>query len=339
MQQVYGDVSAEYHVIRHESGLVDYAGAGVLRVSGAGATAFLSRICSRSVDFLLEGQILPALLISDEGYLSAEVLVHCEGSGFLIEVWPDRAVAARERLISAAAELPDVTVTDLSAGTRVLALEGPASPAIAQTLLSLRVSSMAYPSFVSEQWNGIPILVSRTGVSGEYGFKFHIAAEHGDQLAEALREKGAVPVGREALDICRLEMRFANLERESAGNPVTPFTVGLQWMVDFRHDFLGRDALLSLRQQDVTESPVCFQAEADTEIPVPGTPLLASGTEIGRVRHAMYSPGLRKVIGIADLESDLAVSGLDLALGGPQIPVRTVSSPFLVATSLGVRLE
>ena len=291
MQQVYGDVSAEYNVIRHKSGLVDYAGAGVFRVSGAGATTFLSRICSRSMDFLLEGQILPALLINDEGYLSAEVLVHCEGNGFLVEVWPDRATAAGERLASAAAQEPDVTVVDLSADTRVLALEGPNSPVIAQTLLSLRVSSMAYPSFVVEQWNGAPLLVSRTGVSGEYGFKFHIAAEHGDRLAAALEEKGAVPVGREALDICRLEMRFANLEQEAADDRVTPFAVGLQWMVDFRHDFMGRDALLSLRQQEITESPVCFQAEADTEIPAPGTPLLASGTPIGRVRHAMYSPG------------------------------------------------
>ena len=45
------------------------------------------------------------------------------------------------------------------------------------------------------------------------------------------------------------------------------------------------------------------------------------------------------MIGVADLEADLAVSGLDLALGEPQTPIRTVSSPFLVATSLGVRLE
>jgi aminomethyltransferase len=339
MEETHTDVSDQYHVIRENCGLVDYAGAGVFQVTGSDATEFLSRICSRNMDFLLEGQILPALLITDDGYLAAEVLVHCESRGFRVEAWPDSAAVVRERLTSAAADEPGVTVDDLSAATRVLALEGPRSPAIAQTMLSFRISSMAYPSFVAEMWEGVPLLISRTGVSGEYGFKFHVSSRSADLLADKLQAQGAVPVGRAALDICRMEMRFANLEREVGDRQETPFSVGLQWMVDFGHDFRGKEALLRNRAASTQESLVCWRANGEIEVPEPGTPLLASGTPIGRVRYALFSPGLDRVIGVADLEADIAVSGLTLALGADEAPVHTVSSPFVVATSLGVKIE
>jgi aminomethyltransferase len=333
-------LSAEYQAIRTGCGLVDHAGTGVLRVTGTGATAFISRICSRSADFLLEGQVLPALILDDEGTLLAEVLVLCEEDGFRIEVWPDLADAARGRLVSAAVDEPQVVVEDLSAGTRVLAVEGPKAPGIAQQFLPFPTSTMAYPSFVAVQWQGIPLLISRTGVSGEYGFKFHIAVEQAGKLTAALQESGAVPVGRAALDVCRMEVRFANLERESGPGPLTPFAVGLQWMVDFGHDFLGRDALLQRRESEDTTRLVCWQAGDDgSDVPEPGTPLTIEGNTVGRVRHAVFSPGLSRVIGVADVESDLAASGLDMAIGEQAQPVRTISSPFLVATSLSVPIE
>jgi len=331
------ELAAEYRVLRQECGLINHAGTAVLRVSGRGATGFLTRVSSRNVDFLLEGQILPALLINDDGDLVAEILVHCEGDTFRLEVARDRAVAAIERLRAAASASPQVTVEELG-DIRVIAVEGPRSPVVAQQFLSLQIASMAYPSFVNETWNGHPLLVSRTGVSGEYGFKFQVPADVADELAAALRAAGATPVSQDALDICRLEMRFPNLTHEAPEDSATPFTVGLQWMVDFGHDFPGRTALLNRVQSDPQEALVCWRASAETEVPSRGTPLLASGTTIGRVRHALYSPGLDCVIGVADVDAELAASGLELALGEPGVPVRTISSPFRVATSLGVKL-
>jgi aminomethyltransferase len=334
-------LAEQYRVIRHECALVEHINTAVLQVSGSGATGFLSQVCSRSVEFLLEGQILPALLINENGDLVAEVLVHCEGSSFRIEVAHDRAAAAGDRLRATAEASPQVTVEDLG-DIKVIALEGPGSPAIAQKFLSLSVASMAYPSFVTETWHDHPLLISRTGVSGEYGFKFHARMGVADELAETLVAEGAHPVSQEALDICRLEMRFPNLTQEAPEESATPFTVGLQWMVDFGHDFPGRTALLNRVQNDQPDALVCWQTEADTDVPAPGTPLLAEGTAIGKVRHALYSPGLERVIGVADLDAELAASGLDLALGAlgePATPIRTISSPFRVATSLGLRLE
>lgn len=323
-----------YHLIRSGCALVDRSATTVVRVSGSDAAGLLSRVCSRSVDFLLEGQILSALLTTESGTLVAELLVHCLGSEFRLEVDAERATAVVELLRSAAG---DGTTVDTLDDLRVLAIEGPESPAIAQQFVSLRVDSMAYPSFVVETFEGAPLLVSRTGVSGEYGFAFHVGEASAPALLAALERAGAVPVELDALEICRLEMRFPHLSSEAPEPDATPFSVGLQWMVDFAHDFPGKLALLNHGQNERTTAPVCWQADGVRDVPERGSTLVAGGSAVGRVRHALYSPGLDCVIGIADMPLDLAASGLELALPSGAA-ARTVSAPFRKATSLGRRM-
>ena len=65
MKNVYTDVVEEYRVLRGGTGLIDYEGLGLFRVSGAGAGRFLGDVSTRSVDFLLEGQIATALALRD----------------------------------------------------------------------------------------------------------------------------------------------------------------------------------------------------------------------------------------------------------------------------------
>src|SRR5205814_7214895 len=132
-------------------------------------------------------------------------------------------------LLALAAQHADVTVTDVSKRHRVFGLEGPESFRIVQKFLEFPVASMAYRSFAQTTHGGIELTVSRTGVTGEYGFKLWAPADRADDLRAELIGLGAVEVGSDAIDVCRLETRFVNIERESGGAPVTPSEVGLQW--------------------------------------------------------------------------------------------------------------
>jgi aminomethyltransferase len=341
MKNVYTGTAEEYRALRGSSGLVDYEGVGLIRVSGPNAAALLGDVSSRNVDFLLEGQISAALVLDDDGAILGEVLIYCRGTDYLVEIWPSQAERTRAHILAAAARFDGAEAEDDSGAFRVFGIEGPASPKIAAAFLPFPISSMAYRSFVSTDWDGgVPLLLSRTGVSGEYGYKFHVPHEAGDALRARLVEAGATEVGVGALDVCRMEMRFPNLERESAGEQVTPFDLGLQWMVDFQHDFTGKDSLLERWKEGPAQLPVCFVAAEGLDTPPgAGTPLSIGDTEIGKVAHAVYSPTLGRVIGTARVEPTVASSGLDYALGGEEHPVSTVSAPFMVATSFGVPLE
>jgi aminomethyltransferase len=338
MKSVYTDTSSEYQAVRGACGLVDYQGMGLVRVAGNDASAFLGSVLTRSVDFLLEGQVSSALVLTEQGTLLSEVSVHCQGADYLVEIWPAQAQATIEHLLSAAAGQTDATVTDVSADYRVFGLEGPETPRLAQKLLPFPVSSMAYRSFVEADHGGHELLVSRTGVSGEYGYKVHVPVAAAEDVRAELISLGAAEIGLDALNVCRMEMRFANLEAEGGGQPRTPFDFGLQWMVDFNHEFTGRDALRATWDAGLDSSPVCWVAgESVSEVPANGAAITIGDTRIGTVSHSVYSPKLGCVIGTALLSGNVAASGLEYSISGGT--VRTISAPFLVATSFGVPLE
>lgn len=338
MKSVYTDTDEEYQALRGGTGLIDYEGAGLYTVSGHAAASFLGTVTTRAVDFLLDGQISAALMLREDGTIIAEALVHCRGQEYLLEVWPAQAEAAGAHLLASASGYPDVTITDVADRYRVFGLEGPDSFKIVQKFLEFPVASMAYRSFVDTDHGDMPLIVSRTGVTGEYGFKLYVPGDRASELHTEMIELGAREVGGDAIDICRLETRFANLERESVGEAVDPFELGLQWMVDFGRDFVGSQALRVRQHAPQTRQPVCWQAaEGDTEVPLPGAELTLADGPVGVVTHAAFSPKLSRVIGTGRVDRAVAASGLEFVLGSSS--VRTVSAPFLVATSFGISME
>jgi aminomethyltransferase len=326
----------DYRTLRGATGLIDYTGAALITVAGPQAAAFLGRVCTRGVDFLLEGQISSVLMLAEDGTVRAEALIYCRGTEYLVQVWPEQADAARELITTAAAGEAGVTVTDAGTELTTVGIEGPESFRIIQKFLAFPVASMAYRSFATVEHGAVPLLISRTGVTGEYGYTIHVPTAAAADLRGELVALGARPVSREAVDVCRMETRFVNLEKESTGAALAPYELGLQWMVDANQDFTGKDALYAGWAAGTSRLPVCFSAGAD-DVPAAGTPVLAGGTEVGAVAYAVFSPTLGKVIGIARVDRPVAASGLELTVDGT--PARTVSAPFLVATSFGIPLE
>lgn len=341
MKTVYSDVTQEYRALRSACGLLVHEGAALLEVTGGGAVGYLGAVTTRPVDFLLEGQSAAALVLRPDGTLVAEVVVHARTEGYLVQVWPAQADGAREHLLAAAGEHPDATVVDRSDELTVLALEGPTSFGIAGRYLELPISSLGYRAHATATWNGVSLLVSRTGLTGEYGYTFIVPAEHADALAAEFTDAGAVTCGLDALDICRMETRFVNIERE--GTPdATPFDLGLQWMVDFSGEFTGRERVLERWTPAESRVLVCWTTDDDTDAadatpPQGGLAVSVGGEVVGEVAHAVHSPQLGRVIGTARVDAAVAASGLELVVGDRA--VRTVSAPFLVATSFGVTID
>jgi aminomethyltransferase len=341
MVPVYTDKLTEYQILRTGCALIDYADAGLVRVSGPEAAEFLGDVSTRTVDFLLEGQVASALTLADDGSVIAELLIYCHGNGYVIELWPAQRDAALAHLHKAA-DRHDVVLEDVSLATSaVFGLEGPESFRVIQKFMPFSVASIAYRSFATTTWHeNVSLVVARTGVSGEFGYKIHAPLEHAAALRAELLALGAVECGVDALDVCRLEMRFVNLEREGGATPFTPFDIGLQWMVDFSHDFIGKAALLARWEAGLERLPVCWIADEDVDtVPASGTTLTAAGTEIGAVTHAEWSPGLHRVFGTARVNLTVAAAGLQFGIADQTHAVRTVSAPFLVPASFGIALE
>jgi aminomethyltransferase len=341
MELMYSSAEAEHEVIRSGCGLLDYTGLGLFRVSGRNDQAFVDAVATRTVDFLLEGQSSSALMLRSDGTVLADLLVYRVEDGFVLEVPPAQAAAAWAQLADQAAGYDELTLVDVSADFAALGLEGPESFRVVQPLLPFPVSSMSYMSSARVPVpgsSGTDLLLSRTGVTGEYGYKLHVPSEHAEAVRDQLLAAGAVPVGLAALRIARMEARFADLDTEVADAALTPFDLGIQWMVNFDdHDFVGKEALLAYWQAEPVTKPVCWRSDCDV-VPERGTEVYVDGEPVGEVGFAVRSPRLQAVIGTARLRSEVAGAGVEMQVGAERSSAVTTSAPFLIPTSFGVTL-
>ena len=341
MTAVFEGVDVEYARLRHDRGLIDLCGAGLFTVAGPEALAFLDHVCTRSPGFLMEGRTLGALLLDEQGGVVAEVLVALDGDCYIVSVWPAQRDAAWRHLQARSHGRNSVELTDQSDDVATFAVEGPSSHVAVQAFLDAPVNELAYKQTTTVQWQGVPLVVTRAGVTAEYGYQLRTHREFAGTLRGRLIELGAQPCGSDALDICRLESRFVSIENESPQPGCTPFELGLQSLVDFNHDFLGRDALLAAWASGRLRRPVCFAATGEIA-PADGGAVRVAGATVGRIAHVRWSPGVQASIGVAHLDADVAAVGLEVLADGADgrgVTITTRSAPFVVPSSLGVKMS
>ncbi|HEU4760066.1 MAG TPA: glycine cleavage T C-terminal barrel domain-containing protein, partial [Dehalococcoidia bacterium] len=179
-------------------------------------------------------------------------------------------------------------------------------------------------------WRGQTLFASRTGYTGEDGLELVVEADAGPALWRALLDAGVRPCGLGARDTLRLEAALL-LYGNDMDEDTNPWEVGLGWAVslDDGADFVGREALLRLREEGSRRLLVCLRAE-DRGVMRAGCPVLRSGSAVGKVTSGGYSPTLETSIGMAFVPPDLAAEGSELTVDvrGRSLPARVAPRPF-----------
>ncbi|MCY4501570.1 MAG: aminomethyltransferase family protein, partial [Alphaproteobacteria bacterium] len=193
---------------------------------------------------------------------------------------------------------------------------------------------------------GIPIVVSRTGYTGELGFEVWChprdAAGVWDAIWAAGEPHGLSPFGLEALDMVRIEagLVFANHEFDDQTDPFEAgigFTVPLKTKED---DFIGREALIR-RKESPQRKLVGLELEGQ-EAAAHGDCVHIGRAQVGVITSGMRSPILRKNIALCRMDVTASTEGTTVEVGkldGHQkrIPARVVPFPFYDPTKSRVR--
>ena len=185
--------------------------------------------------------------------------------------------------------------------------------------------------------HGIPLVVSRTGYTGELGFEIFCHPKDApavwDAVWEAGQPHGLTPLGLEALDMLRIEagLIFAGYEFDDQTDPFEagiPFTVPLKTKDD---DFIGRDAL-EIRKQHPQRVLVGLELTGD-EPAANGDFVHVGRNQVGVVTSGVRSPILKKNIALcrmaveyADIDTEVEVGKLDSHQ--KRLPAKVVSYPF-----------
>jgi aminomethyltransferase len=177
--------------------------------------------------------------------------------------------------------------------------------------------------------------VSRTGYTGEDGIEVILpAAELAglcDQLQKSAERRGLClkPCGLGARDTLRLEAGMP-LYGHELGEDIDPLQAGLSWAVKLdKGDFIGRDALVRLRQDTQRRQRVGLELEG-RRIAREGSVVTSNGREAGRVTSGTFTPTLGKAVAMAYVDPELTAPGTVCAVDvrGKPAPAKVVPLPF-----------
>jgi aminomethyltransferase len=287
----YEGVVAEHMAVRNAAGVFDVTHLGRFRVYGEGSTELLrSQLCN-DVTTVDPGRAQYTMALNDSGGVEDDIIVWRIGDE---DYWVLPNGANFDEIVArfAAAAPEAVVVTSVRGSTVLLAVQGPEARGIVETVLGaapgrFRVSGGDY--------RNEPYWAAGTGYTGERGAEIAVPESTGPDLLRDLVAAGATPCGLGARDTLRLEMGYP-LWGQDLDEFTTPLEAGLGWVVNWDHDFVGRDALVQQREQGVPKQLVGFKL-AGRRVPRPGYDLKV-GESFGAVASGNFSPVLGCGIGM-----------------------------------------
>ncbi len=331
------DPVEEYWATRTVAGLWDVTGEEPIEVKGPDALAVMNALVPRDLTRLGDGRCLYCIMCYDYGGIVEDaVLIRFAADRF----WWVGGPAHAEQWIYAHAVGRDVTVTSFLDDIHVASIQGPRSREILQRVAATDLTAIPYYGIGETALCGVPVLLSRTGYTGELGFDIYVAVPEAARMFEGIwdagRADGMKLCGSQALDIRRTEAAIINVGQDFDWRH-NPFEVGLGWMVDLKKPaFVGREALARIKQHGVQRSLIGLRLEGDTPA-AQGDAIrfagrqVGAGRQAGRITSTIRSPALGCPIAMGFV--DRAAAGLgsrvEIAMAGGSVAAEVVPRPFL----------
>lgn len=336
MPTMYEDPVTEYWRLVNDVTLWDVACQRQVEISGPDAFELIQLLTPRDMSKCRVGQCQYMVLTDTEGGIINDAVMLrvgerrfwlSPGDGDVL-LWV-QGIAARSAFDVRVVE-PDVSP---------LQLQGPKSPYVAQRLFGDAILKLGYYCLLETTLEGIPLVVSRTGWSGELGYELYLRdGSRGDELWERVMEAGR------DFNIAPIT---PNLARSVEGGLLSycsditradnPFIIGIEYFVDLDQpgDFIGKTSLRKIAAEGPDRKLVGIEIGG---APLPGTnsqfyPVRDGGRDVGHLTRCAYSPRLEKNIGFANLAIDYTSNGTRLTLDCPvgELPVTICDWPWFPA--------
>lgn len=331
----YDDPVTEYwHLLEHVT-LWDVGVEHIVQIEGPDALDFTNLLTCRDLTKCAVGQCKYAPLISaDGGIVNDPVLLRIAEDTFWLAL-ADSDAGLWARGVAWGAGM-DVEITDPP--VYPLQVQGPKAKDVVSSLFGDRVLEMPYYHCMHMELDGIPVVLGRTGWTGEIGYEIYLRdPERGEALWNRVMEAGEEHEIRPIApcEARRIEAGIFNY-RSDMTLENNPFEVtGLERLVEAQDaDYVGKAALERIRGQGVTRKLVGIEAPGDPSFfeLTEARPALAGGQRVGRVTDLVWSPRLERNIGYVWVPADLADPGNDLEIewkNGERTAAKTAAIPFL----------
>jgi folate-binding protein YgfZ len=332
----------EYLALRNAAGILDRSGRGRLRLIGPDRRSYLQGLLTNDVQALTPGTGCYAALLTAQGRMISDMRVLETGEEIFMDLEADVTPRVRDHL-SQFIFSEDVDVEDARASTSQYGLYGPAAaPVLAKMFASHANGNVTTPSaseleempmFANARWPvaGVPVLIVRSDDAGVAGFDLFIASNHAASLLSLLAAAGAVHVGAEAAEVCRIEAG-----RPLFGVDMDEDTIPLEAGIEDRAIsltkgcYVGQEIIIRVLHRGhgrVARRLVGLTFDASADPPARGAAVNSGTRDIGRVTSSAHSPALGHPIALGYVHRDFTQPGTVVSVVGSAATV--VQTPFV----------
>ena len=335
----YGSETAEHRAVRGAAGLFDLSHMGEIAVTGAGAADAHDYALTGQPSALAPGRARYTMICAPDGGILDDLIVYrlADTEFMVVANAANTAVVLAELAERAGGH--DAQVQDQTSDWALVAIQGPHASRILAPLTSIPLDGVRYYASQPAVVAGRPVLLARTGYTGEDGFELFTGPADAEPVWLALTAAGGAdglrPAGLAARDTLRLEAGMPLYGNELTAK-LTPFEAGLGRVVAFSKpgDFVGRVALAE-RAEAGPVQVLAGLTIGSRRVARHGHPVLWDGGAAGTVTSGAPSPTLGVPIAMAYLDPAVARQAetdaggpLAVDIRGTAEPARLVSLPF-----------
>ncbi|MCS7249574.1 MAG: glycine cleavage system aminomethyltransferase GcvT [candidate division WOR-3 bacterium] len=245
----YRSIKEEVLAVRNDCGLFDVSHMGRIEISGKNYKEFVNYLITNDVFSLKEYQACYACMLYEDGGIVDDLVCYNLPQRILLVV----NCANLEKDYNYILEINknfNCQVKNLSEEICQLALQGKKAEKVLSSLVNNDLSEIGFYFSKEIEVLGIPMLVSRTGYTGEDGFELYFNRNYAHKIWDAFFEKNPslLPCGLGARDMLRLEMGYC-LYGQDIDKDKNPLEANLSFVVKFNKDFIGKEALLKIKEK------------------------------------------------------------------------------------------
>tara|TARA_Y100000588_G_scaffold394037_1_gene512455 strand:+ start:1534 stop:2619 length:1086 start_codon:yes stop_codon:yes gene_type:complete len=328
----YSSILNEAKAVRSGVGIFDVSHMGLVELKGLSSVEFLNKIVTADVTAMKGGRAKYTLICNEQGgIIDDTILYRLNAQDFLlvpnasntdeIMIWLEKWKNKMQM---------SVNINLVTGKKSLIAIQGPSSEKILGHLLTSNPSHLRPFRCEQSYIKTFPVIVCRTGYTGEDGFELVVPSEGVVSIWKELTALGATPCGLGARDVLRLEAGLL-LHGSDMDSNTNPLEAGLERFVSWNKEyFVGQEALTFIKQRESIKKIVGFKL-LERGVPRNGYAILDDEcNQIGVVTSGTYSQNLNMGIGLGYVPKPFSILGtiINVDIRGRNTPAEIVGIPF-----------
>ncbi|MCB6570405.1 dihydrodipicolinate synthase family protein [Eubacterium limosum] len=299
----------DHELIRNHVAIFDFT-MGLVEITGKDARAFLDEMCVNDLAHLVPGKVMYTSILNEEAVMIDDVTFYCysDEKFWMISPFKDNTLNWFEKHKNKRT----VRFEDLSDEISLWSVQGPDSRRMLASYLKNDMTDMKYYTFMENEAGGIPILLSRTGFTGELGFEIFADSARISQIVTDLLRIGK----KYGVRIVESDVTLESVPTEKGLITVrdfggaNPLEMGMEWSVNWdKPHFTGKEKLLKIKENGPARRLMGFVASDDTIDIENESPVWVKEKVIGKVTTANYGYTVEESIGYCLIEAGHAQNG------------------------------